>query len=68
MAKPYFMDWCQDLVVRTDIGHGAGDHKCIATASCKAEAEGRRCPRRGACMESKDASTGLRVSGKTFGK
>lgn len=67
MARPYFMDWCPDLVVRTDIGHSAGDHKYIATASCKAEAEGRKCPRRGSCLEARNNSSGLRINSKTFG-
>lgn len=67
MAKKYFMDWCPDLIVRTDIGHSAGDHKHIATASCKAAQEGRHCPRRGCCMEARDEKTGARVSSKTFG-
>lgn len=54
MAKTYFMDWCPDLIVRTDIGHSSGDHKHIATASCKAESE------------AKDSVTGVRVTGNTF--
>lgn len=66
--KNLIMIWCPELVVRTDIGHADYDHKHIATASCKAEEEGRPCKQRGVCMEARDARTGNRVTKESFGE
>lgn len=67
MAKPYYMNWCSDLIVRIDIGHTRDEHGIIATMSCKAEAEGRSCPNRGVCAEARAKNGDTRVSSKTFG-
>ena len=61
------MDWCEELIVRTDFGHSSDpDHKTIVAMSCKAEKEGRSCTRRGLCVEARDQKTWSRINSKSF--
>lgn len=67
MSAPYFMNWCPDLIVRTDIGHSThADFKQISMMECRAEREGRHCRKRGQCVEAMSQDDGRRVSSKTF--
>ena len=68
MATKIYIDWCPELIVRTDFGHSTHpDHKNIAMMSCKAEAEGRKCRRKGSCTVARSNETAERVTSKTFG-
>jgi hypothetical protein len=61
------MDFCSDLIVRTDHGHSSHpDYKSISTCECRAEREGRPCLRRGLCMEAREKVSWKRVSQASF--
>ena len=58
MIKPIF-DFCQELIVRTDIGSNMmqGDHKIITMCECKLAMAGGACKRGGKCIVARNPET-----------
>jgi hypothetical protein len=62
------MDWCSDLIIRTDYGSSECDHKNITIMQCKAEIEGRLCLLSGKCVSGRESKSWAMVSKKTLMK